>query len=387
MPVDAAQAERIKREADKTKPRGIRASALVQTILARSMEPWIDLTVGGTSIGRLRLGSVAMFTGAPGAGKTTLVLAMATEHDGAVIFVSVELDGDELVARVVGMRCDASWEDVLRGRVARSDMERVLDLPNFVVLDGDDARAGQIEHEVAAIRTESPSMPILVIVDYLQIVPCEDAGEVRARVAAVAQDLRRIAKRYRVVVLGISQPSRANGKALSSGEITGAETMTTGAESAEIERAAYLTFAIGAHGQDREDGTRHVDLNVGKGRFGGGDRVIPMSYCGRSGKWLVAGEGRAAAEVKIERQGARDQAKTTAACLAMLAYAGKSPKSVTREELRAAAAVKGTLAAVAITSMLATGELVEVAQKKPRARTWQIWTPAKAEAAGVEMVE
>ena len=366
-------------------PRGLRCAGLARRLFERSKDPWIELTIGGESIGRLRSGSFATVTGAPGAGKTTLVAAMATEHVGPVIFVSLELDGDELVGRIVGMRCDASWEDVLRGKVATVDVDRVLDIPGLIVLEGEDATISQLETEVDATRVEFPGELILVVVDYLQIIPSEER-EVRARVAAVVQQLRRIAKKLGVVIIGISQPSRAAGKALSSGELVGADTMTTGAESAEIERAAYLTFAIGTHGPERDDGTRAVDLNVGKGRFGGGDRVIPMSYNGRSGKWRIAGEARSSAEVKAERQSGRDHAKTSAAMLSMVQFADRSKAPVTSGELRAAAAVNRAVAKAAIAQLLADRELVEVMKKAYRSKAWQFWTVSKAEKAGIAIV-
>ncbi len=365
--------------------RGLRCAALARRMFERSKEPWIELLIGGESIGRLRAGSFATVTGPPGSGKTTLVAAIATEHTGPVLFVSIELDGDELIGRIVGMHCDASWEDVLRGRVSTADVDRVLNIPGFIVLEGDDATVSQLEVEVDIARSEFPGQPVLVIVDYLQIVP-SDEREVRARVAGVVQQLRRIAKKLGVVVIGISQPSRAAGKALSSGELVGGDTMTTGAESAEIERAAYMTFAIGTHGPDRDDGTRSVDLSVGKGRFGGGDRVIPMSYCGRSGKWRIAGEARASAEVKAERQSSKDHARTSAAALAMTTCAERSKEPVTREDLRAAAAVNRSVAKAAIAHLLESGDLVEVMKKKPRAAAWMLWTAAKAEKAGFSVV-
>jgi hypothetical protein len=130
---------------------------------------------------------------------------------------------------------------------------------------------------------------VLVAVDYLQIVE-SDMREERLKVADVIAKIDELARNHRAVVLAISQMSRASSRAARNGEAIGADSTDGGAESAAIERAATVTLSIGASGPEREDGTRAVDLSIGKGRMTGGDRVLPMSYCGRSGRWCLTGE-------------------------------------------------------------------------------------------------
>jgi KaiC/GvpD/RAD55 family RecA-like ATPase len=389
MSMSAAKKVRKEAEADIAPPprAGHRFGDLASKIWERAKEPWVSLSIGGDEVTRLRLGAVAFLTGGPGAGKSTLACAFGVQHlrtGGCVVFMSVELDGDELAARIVGMECNESWERVLRGQVSLDEMERVLDMPRAEVIDGDDATLPGLEVKLAEVRAAFPDAPVLVVVDYIQIVPAEEK-EIRARVAGVAQALRRIAKRHRVVVLGISQPSRAAGNALRNGEALGLDTMSAMAETAEIERAAYVTLAIGKHGSDREDGTRHVDLSIGKGRMGGGDRVLPMDYSGASGRWRVAGLSKPAAEVRAEQQTSKDAANLERAEAAALGRAQRAKAPLTREELKAGNGK--TAGKLAIEALLDRGELVEVRQKNPRASAWKIWTREKAEKAGVPIVE
>lgn len=371
-------------------PRFLRCRNLVKVILSRAGEGFIPHCLGsGGELYRLRLGGVAVLTGAPGTGKTSLSLGIALDHArnrGPVVYVSLEMDADELAARLIGMQCDASWEDVLCGHVKEQHMEHALELPRFVILEGDHANLTELEKTVNEVRTEFPDEPILVVIDYLQIVPGTEK-DMRARVAETAQAVRRMAKRLKVVALAISQPSRAAGKALSAGELLGAESMTAMAESAEIERAAYITLALGSSGPERADGSKAVDLNVGKGRFGGGDRVIPVAFEGRTGRMRIDGESKPASEVREQRTNEKERKRVQTAMIAIVSIAEKSKKSLTRSELSEQSAVRKTVALAAVRAAIKTGELVEVQQKESGRKDWKVWTRERAVAAGVAIIE
>jgi KaiC/GvpD/RAD55 family RecA-like ATPase len=373
--------------ADKPIPRFLRCPDLVATILDRSKEPTVKLTIGGVPLVESRLGSIIVVTGAPGSGKTTLVVTAGAEHvkaGGVVVFLSIELDADELTARIVGIQCEASWFDVLRGKVSREDMERVLDMPRFAIIEGDDATLANLENVIEALQAEFPGLPILVIADYIQIVPAEDR-EIRARVAGVVQALRRLAKRTRAVMLAISQPSRAAGNALRSGELMGADTMSTGAESAEIERAAYLTLSLGGHGPEREDGTSHVDLSIGKSRMGQGDRVVPMTYCGRTGVWTIAGEARPATEVRAERDQKRSDQKSTNAAHVILGVLGGKAEPVHTGTLYSEVRGERGVFYGALRLLRDDGRVVRVRGKK-KGGQWPLMTADNATKHGIDVV-
>jgi hypothetical protein len=148
-----------------------------------------------------------------------------------------------------------------------------------------------------------------------------------------------------------------------------------------------MTLSIGKADPEREDGTQEVDLSIGKGRMGGGDRVLPMSYCGRSGRWRGAGAARPAAEVKAEREGKQASAKQHSAERALATAGSKATEPKTRAELGTLAGVGNAgLRTAAILALLTRGELVEVSQKTPRSSAWKLWTKERADAAGVAIV-
>jgi KaiC/GvpD/RAD55 family RecA-like ATPase len=372
-------------------PKWHRAADIIETIQRYAAEPWVSLRLGldlsdDAEIVAVRAGGIVVVMGPTGAGKSSLVAGMLIAHArdrGPVVVLSRELPMDEFGARMIGMQCDASWPDVLKGRVQLSEMERALS-PRVFVLDRKNATLEALAEVIEAAQAEYPGESVLVAVDYLQIL---ESGEhdTRAKVADVVSKIDEIARRYRAVVLAISQMSRASSRAARNGEAIGADSTDGGAESAAIERAATVTLSIGSSGPEREDGTRAVDLSIGKGRMTGGDRVLPMSYCGRSGRWRLTGEARPAAEVKAEREGQRDNAKQHAAELTIMVAAKRATEPQAREDLSAVACCGKGIRRAAVAALLLRGELVEVARKNPRSRAWKVWTKAQADAAGIPL--
>lgn len=373
------------------RPRWHRCLDLVDAILARANETWIALKLGADELVRARPGAMVVLMGPTGAGKTSLAAGILIAHvdaGGVAIVLSRELPGDELVARVIGMQTDASWTDVLTGQVPRARM-LMSTSDRMLVLDREDATLDALDAAIHGARAAYPGAPILVVIDYVQILDSTER-DARARVADIIARIDRIARAHRVVVLALSQMSRAASRAARNGEAMGAESTDGGAESAAIERAATVTLAIGTAGEEREDGTRAVEVSIGKGRMTGGDRVLPMSYDGRTGRWRMAGDARPAAEVRAERATETTTALVAAAQRAMVAGAAASAEPVTRARLAdMAVSAMGRcpreVQRQAVARALASRELVEVEVRAHKARHPMIWTPDRAAAAGVPL--
>lgn len=357
--------------------------------------PWIPISIGDgpdDTIAELPVGAVVPITAASGAGKTTLALAMAVRHAldrGPAIFVSRELSHAETFARVVGQRRGIAWGEAMRAG-ASDDAHSALDpLVRLVVLADDDASLGKCEATVAAMRVECPDQPIVVVLDYVQLFSADDpAREERLRVAAVAEWIRRFAKRARVLVIAISQSSRAGANALRKGELVGADTATTGAESAQIERGAYLTIAIG-EAVDR-DGSTDVSLSIGKSRFGGGDRVIPCSFDGATGRWRVTGASVTAADHRAARSADKDERDVDTIAAAIRTKLADADAPMTRTALAETLGRRGEMVRRAVERLRAdpaTGVVECRGVAGHRGRGLPVWTRARATAAGLEIVE
>ncbi len=384
LPIDAS------RETDQVEvvePLRYRAPDLAALIAECAKLPWVSLRVGSvlTEYARGRAGQVVVFTAPSGAGKSSLVIDTARHHAhhvGPVVYVSIELSADEVGARLVGMVCGESWEDVTRGRVPVDRMSDALaDLARMVVLAGADATLSKAEATVLRLRTESPDQPILVVIDYLQLLEGEGREE-RIRVASIAESIRRFAQRLGVVVLALSQTSRVSSKALRDGELVGADTTSTGAETAQIERMAAVTIALGSM-RPQEDGTTAIDISIGKGRMGQGDRVIPAVYNGRTGAWRIAGTAVSGAERRAEQSSARIDTKRAQVELAVLGFLGSADRPQTRQEIGIGASVRNNDRSAVIAALLADRRIVSVVSGRKAGGFWPLWTPDRAAAAGM----
>lgn len=375
------------RRAAANRPKWRRLPDVVDEIWSRKDEPWIELRLVDESLARIRPGGIVVLMGGPGGGKSSLAMNLLMQHAadvGPAIACSIELPGDELGARGAGIKCDASWEDVLTGRLAYEHLQRALALPRFFFLERKDANLQNLAGCIDAARKEFPQQPILVAIDYVQIAESEER-EIRMRLIDVFQRIDAVGREQRVVTLALSQMGRAGDAAATSGEKLGAETAALGAESAAIERYATTTLTIGKKGEPREDGSQEVDLNIGKGRMTGGDVVIPMAYWGRTGLYRVAGDRRRAAQVREERDQQRTEQAERALDNQLIGAASRANEPLSRDQLMELVSGRRAIKRQAITRLLSTGDLVEVSRRASRSRAWSIWTRDRAAAAGVRL--
>lgn len=368
------------------------APELVDRILERAQDPWIGLRLGDDELVRVRAGGTAVVIGGTGSGKTSLVLCMMTQHArdvGVSIVLSIELPDEEAGARIVGQRCDASWEDALRGKVAEADMRRELALPRMYVLERRRATIANLELAVDDARRRFPGLPILVAIDYAQLLDSKER-EVRMRVADAFAQIDDAAREKRFVAIALSQMSRQSTTKARGGDAVGTDGSSLGAETGAIERFATTTITIGLAAA-REDGSEAVEVSVGKARMSKGDRVVPMTYWGRTGKWLVAGASKSAAEVRENRATDRRTKAAQTIKAALLGSAAAHPEPLSRSELKAMVEGRAQLKQAGLLALLSERALVEVMRKvgkgvKRRDAGWKLWTPDLALKAGIEIV-
>lgn len=367
--------------------------SFVDDIEAHKNDPWISLRLVDDEIARLRAGALAVLVGGPGSGKSTLAANLLYQHAadvGPAIMQSVELPGVEFTARTIGIKTDESWIGVLTGKVPLDEMRRVTALERFVVLERDLATLANLRLTIEAMAKAFPCQPILIAVDYVQILDNERQTrgdrEERLRVADIVKALDALARTFGVVVIALSQMSTANAKAARAGDALGNDAGELAAETSAFNRYATAALSIGKKSDPFEDGSRIVELSLGKWRMGEGDRVLPMREWGRSGLWRVEGPAKTAQEVRDGRE-ADKAVKSHQACeLAMIAFAGRSAAPLTREQLiEACGGIKlrkaGKVAVIA--ALLSRGDLIEVDRKQPKSKYWLLWTLERATQAGV----
>jgi hypothetical protein len=366
------------------------APELVEEVWKRKDDPWVSLNLGADELCRIRAGGIVVVMGGSGSGKSSLVANLVVDHArnaGPAIVQSIELPADELAARIVGFRCEATWEQALRGQVKREFMEQALALPRLYVIEREHATIANLRACARAVAKAHPGESILVAIDYAQLVVSSER-EARAKVTDAFAQIDKAARDERFVAIAISQMSRASANLAVAGEKLGAETASLGAESAAIERFASLTLTIGKKGEQRQDGSHHVELSIGKARMSDqGDRVMPMSFFGRTGLWRCAGDAKLAADVRTERD-VEKAARTALEIEDMLVgTAERSPAPLSREQLQSQIS-KGNKKTrrAAIEQLVACGRLVEVARRTRGSGGWPVWTEARALAAGAPLV-
>lgn len=365
-----------------------RASEFVNEIWDRRNEPWVTLGLGLRDICKIRPGGIVAIMGPPGGGKSSFVCGLLlnhARHHGPAVYLSCELPGDEAVGRQIGMQADASWEDVLVGRVTLETMEQVMDLPRLYVIERQNATIDNLVACLTELRKDHRHEPILAAGDYMQIMP-SPGDEPRNRIESVMMSFDSIARLSRSVLLAVNQMSRTNAKVARSGDALGNETSDMGAESSSIERWATTTITLGGY-KIRADGSDDIQINVGKGRMDGGDRVYPGIYDGRTGRFAVVGEPRAAAVVRAEREAQKQSESATRARMAVMGAAAQLLEPVSRKELAKDAHVGTQAGLMAIEALVREGKLVEVGQRAARSKHWKVCTPELARSRQLPLLE
>lgn len=193
-------------------------------------------------------GSLFVLGAAPSTGKTTLAKQLfdqvaALNEDVACLFVSLEQSKEELRVKSLSRLSGVENRDIQRGRLDTSAqgwkrlVEAKGELASFAdktfIVEGDGATTpDRIRLLGLQVRMKTEASRLLIVVDYLQIVPTEkEYNDIRRQVDMVVSELRRIARDLRASVVVVSSIGRASYK-------EGAGTMDSFKESGGIEYGA-----------------------------------------------------------------------------------------------------------------------------------------------------
>lgn len=173
----------------------------------------IDNVLGG---GLLASGMYVL-AARPGMGKTTLALNIAdrvAKNTGPVLFVSLEMDLEQLEAKRLSKECGVPSNRLLMHRLNDYESQRMAEaamelhqLPTYI--DRKDRAT------VADILTKARKVKNLtmVIIDYLGIITPEDRGKSASRyeyVTEISGSIKAMARRLKVPVLVLAQLNRAS---------------------------------------------------------------------------------------------------------------------------------------------------------------------------------
>ena len=180
----------------------------------------LNRIINGLMPGLIVLGAM------PSTGKTTFAKQVADQvvektADAACLFVSLEQSKEELRIKTLSRLSGVENRDMQRGRLDTNGdgWKRIVEAKDtfagfagrMQVLEGDRlTTVDKIRLAALQLRQKTQAGRLLIVVDYLQILPVEkDFGDLRQKVNFVTSELRRIGRDLDAPVLAIASINRA----------------------------------------------------------------------------------------------------------------------------------------------------------------------------------
>jgi replicative DNA helicase len=170
----------------------------------------VDFFTEGFSVGDL-----VVIAARPSVGKSSLALAMAfnmAKHGHPTLVFSLEMDTKQVVSRFLAMNSRADLLALRTGNVF--DTEAASSLAGLPILIDDTPGISIMELRTKARRASTHDRLEVILVDYIQLMRTGEHEENRVQeIATITKNLKSLARELNVVVIGLSQLSRAAGDA------------------------------------------------------------------------------------------------------------------------------------------------------------------------------
>ena len=210
-------------------------------------------------------GDLVVLGARPSVGKTSLVLAMAfniAKRGHPTLIFSLEMDTKQIVSRFLAMNSRSDLLALRTGNVF--DTEAASALAGIPILIDDTPGLSIMELRTKARRASTNDRLEVIIVDYIQLMRTGGDEENRVQeIAAITRNLKSLARELNVVIIGLSQLSRAAGDA-------GLEPkLSTLRESGGIEQDADIVIMLWKDKDETPPGApKLIHGSVGKNRNG-----------------------------------------------------------------------------------------------------------------------
>src|SRR6266508_3596239 len=160
-------------------------------------------------------GDLIIIAARPSVGKTSLGLAMAfnmAKRGHPVLAFSLEMDSKQVVSRFLAMNSRSDLLALRTGNVF--DTEAASALAGVPILIDDTPGLSIMELRTKARRASTHDRLEVIVVDYIQLMRTGEDDENRVQeIATITRNLKSLARELNVVVIGLSQLSRAAGDA------------------------------------------------------------------------------------------------------------------------------------------------------------------------------
>ena len=210
-------------------------------------------------------GDLVVLAARPSVGKTSLGLAMAfniARRGHPTLIFSLEMDVKQIVSRFLAMNSRTDLLALRTGNVF--DTEAADALAGVPILIDDTPGLSIMELRTKARRATTNDRLEVIIVDYIQLMRSDGSDENRVQeIAAITRNLKSLARELNVVVIGLSQLSRAAGD-------SGMEPkLSTLRESGSLEQDADIVVMLWKDKEEAVPGApRLIHGSVAKNRNG-----------------------------------------------------------------------------------------------------------------------
>lgn len=323
--------------------------------------------------------------GPPGAGKTAWFVSVALFLSAQVptLYVSTELQHNELVARFASPILRVPWRDIVRGKAINDDgsllteehLGQILADHNIWIIAQDEIyQAGEkalelIARTAQAIKEATGVAPV-VMVDYLQELARGDGDKARAMNTKVAITMRMLSQRLDCAWFAVSSVSRAGyGKAATDLRTSDNPEvyLAFAKESGDIDYAAATIMFLDVSSERDGNGWKMARMAVAKSRHGE-TGFAGQRFMGAFGLWemfvgavtALSEEARSGAKVEKSISDIQQRILSKVRELGMLAVdPGGVSQLKGRTELKVLMGGNAMQAGVAIDQLLRDGKLTE----------------------------
>lgn len=245
-------------------------------LVVRSAELCVDLGNWLPSfknvIRPLTPGSVAMFVGDTGIGKTNLLQNIAMKFSQhPTLFFEMELPDEDLYERFWANKQNitgAEFEESVREFGCHSPQEVMAAFPNLFICPETKLTLDALEKILFKSELKMGRKPVIVMLDYIQLLKGE--GHTRyERASNVAEGVKTLAKATQTIMIMASQVDRASGK-------EGIVGLHSAKDTGSLENSAQLVVACK---RDQKDRTL-LNLRVIKANKGGAGTEVDCEFDG-----------------------------------------------------------------------------------------------------------
>src|SRR2546422_8625750 len=211
------------------------------------------------------VGDLIVLAARPSVGKTSLALGMSfnvARRGHPVLLFSLEMDAKQIVSRYLALNSRMDLLALRTGNIIDTDAAAALHgLPVFI---DDTPGISIMELRTKARRASTHEKIEVIIVDYLQLVRGGGDEENRVQeIATITRNLKSLARELGVVVIGLSQLSRA------AGESGGEPKLSTLREGGSLEQDSDIVIMLWRDREETPAGApRLINGSVAKNRNG-----------------------------------------------------------------------------------------------------------------------